>query len=476
MHQQLVVVGGGPAGYAAAFLAADQGLQVALIDSRAQLGGTCLVEGCIPSKALLHVTRVMAEVEHLDQHWGVHHGTPTINLEALRARKEKVVENLGKGLGMLAGQRKVDILQATARLESSSSLRLEGDDPQLPEQIEFDHCILATGSSPAIPDLFAVDSSRVMDSTVALQLDDIPESLLVVGGGYIGLELGTVYSRLGSRVTVVEMTDRLLPGVDPDLVKPLERMLRRQFEAILLNTRVSALQLSADQVELTLEAADGDQQPHLFDRVLVATGRRPRSGNLGLENTQVTIDSDGFIEVNDRMRTADPRILAIGDLAGQPMLAHKATDDARRAIKSLSQADPGEPYPLGQATGADDLVPAVVFTDPEIAWVGIQQDDGQQIATAVYPWGASGRAQAIGRTEGLTKWMVDPADGTLLGCGIVGPGAGELIAEATVAIQNKLGVEAVAGVIHPHPTLSETLAGAADIYLGQAVEAKNPGS
>ena len=476
MHQQLVVVGGGPAGYAAAFLAADEGLDVTLVDSRSQLGGTCLVEGCIPSKALLHVTRVMAEVEHLDQNWGVHHGQPTIDLEALRARKEKIVQNLGKGLGMLAGQRKVTILQATARLESSSSLRLEGDDPQLPAQLGFDHCILATGSSPAIPGLFAVDSPRVMDSTVALQLEEIPQSLLVVGGGYIGLELGTVYSRLGSRVTVVEMTDRLLPDVDPDLVKPLERILRRQFEAILLNTRVSALQLSADQVELTFEAADGDQQPHVFDRVLVATGRQPCSRNLGLEQTQVTIDSDGFIEVDDRMRTADPRILAIGDLAGQPMLAHKATDDARRAIKSLCHDDREDSYQFEQSVKTGELVPAVIFTDPEIAWVGIQQDDGQQLATAVYPWGASGRAQALGRTEGLTKWTVDPADGRLLGCGIVGAGAGELISEAVVAIQNNLGVEAMADVIHPHPTLSETLAGAADIYLGQAVEAKNSGS
>jgi dihydrolipoamide dehydrogenase len=463
MHQQLVIVGGGPAGYAAAFLAADEGLHVTLIDSRSQLGGTCLVEGCIPSKALLHVTRVMAEVKHLDQQWGVHHGQPTIDLEALRARKEKVVQNLGKGLGMLAGQRKVTILQATARLESSSSLRLEGDDPQLPAQLGFDHCILATGASPAIPELSA------------LQLEEIPQSLLVVGGGYIGLELGTVYSRLGSRVTVVEMTDRLLPGVDPDLVKPLERILRRQFEAILLDTRVSALQLLADQVALTFETADGDQQ-HVFDRVLVATGRRPRSEQLGLEHTQVTTGSDGFIEVDDQMRTADPQILAVGDLAGQPMLAHKATDDARRAIKSLCQDGSGESYQFAPASRTGDRVPAVVFTDPEIAWVGLQPDASQQLSSVVYPWGASGRAQAIGRTEGLTKWTVDPADGRLLGCGIVGVGAGELISEAAVAIKNNLSVEAVADVIHPHPTLSETLAGAADLYLGRAVDAKNPGS
>ena len=467
MHQQLVVVGGGPAGYAAAFLAADEGLDVTLVDSRSQLGGTCLVEGCIPSKALLHVTRVMAEVEHLDQHWGVHHGRPTIDLEALRARKDKLVQNLGKGLGMLAGQRKVTILQATARLESSRSLQLEGDDPALPGQLEFDHCILATGSSPAIPGLFAVDSPAVMDSTAALQLEEIPASLLVVGGGYIGLELGTVYARLGSRVSVVEMTDCLLPGVDPDLVKPLERILRRQFEAILLETRVTALELAAEQLVLTFEAADGDPQQHVFDRVLVATGRRPCSQQLGLEHTQVTTDADGFIAVDDQMRTADPQILAIGDVAGQPMLAHKATHDARRAIRSLLGQGPAMP--------GDALVPAVVFTDPEIAWVGVQQEAGSELAAAVYPWGASGRAQAIGRTEGLTKWTVDPANGRLLGCGIVGPGAGDLISEAAVAIQNGLDVQAVADVIHPHPTLSETLAGAADIYLGRAVEARNPG-
>ena len=464
MHQQLVVVGAGPAGYAAAFLAADQGLEVTLIDSRAQLGGTCLVEGCIPSKALLHVTRVMGEVEHLDQHWGVHHGQPSIDLEALRARKDKVVENLGKGLGMLAGQRKVTVLQATARLASSSSLQLKGDHPQLPEQLGFDHCILATGSFPAIPDLFAVDSPRVMDSTAALQLEEIPGSLLVVGGGYIGLELGTVYARLGSRVSVVEMTDRLLPGVDPELVKPLERMLRRQFEQIQLDTRVTALDVPGDKVEVSFESAAGDQQ-QVYDRVLVATGRRPRTGELGLEHTEVTTDAEGFIEVDDQMRTADSHILAIGDIAGQPMLAHKATHDARRAIDTLR----GQ----GAATAETVMVPAVVFTDPEIAWVGVQPQAGSELATAVYPWGASGRAQAIGRTEGLTKWTVDPATGRLRGCGIVGPGAGDLISEAAVAIQNGLGVEDLAGVIHPHPTLSETLAGAADIYLGRAVEARN---
>jgi dihydrolipoamide dehydrogenase len=368
---------------------------------------------------------------------------------------------------MLAGQRKVNILQATARLESSRSLRLEGDDPLLPGQLEFDHCILATGTSPLVPDLFAVDSPAVMDSTAALQLEEIPQSLLVVGGGYIGLELGTVYARLGSRVSVVEMTDRLLPGVDPELVKPLERILRRQFEAIQLETRVTALELAGEQLALTFEAADGDPQQHVFDRVLVATGRRPRSEQLGLEQTHVTTDADGFITVDDQMRTADPQILAIGDVVGQPMLAHKATHDARRAINSLLGQDP--------AMRGDALVPAVVFTDPEIAWVGVQQETGSELATVVYPWGASGRAQAIGRTEGLTKWTVDPASGRLLGCGIVGPGAGDLISEAAVAIQNGLDVQAVADTIHPHPTLSETLAGAADIYLGRAVEAKNPG-
>jgi dihydrolipoamide dehydrogenase len=464
MHQQLVVVGGGPAGYAAAFLAADQGVDVTLIDSRPQLGGTCLIEGCIPSKALLHVTRVMTEVQHLDQQWGIRHGQPTIDLEAVRARKDKVIANLGKGLGMLAGQRKVNILQATACLESSSSLRLEGDDPQLPEQLGFDHCILATGSSPAIPELFAIDSPRVMDSTGALQLEEIPVRLLVVGGGYIGLELGTVYARLGSRVSVVEVTDSLLPGVDAELVKPLERILRREFESIQCSTRVTAVEPMGDELQLTFESANGELQHEVFDRVLVATGRQPCSGQLGLQHSQVTMDSEGFIQVDQDMRTADPQILAIGDVAGQPMLAHKATADARRAIGSL--------YAAASPSSADCLVPAVIFTDPEIAWVGVQQGDHQQLKTATYPWGASGRAQAIGRTEGLTKWMVNPADGTLLGCGIVGPGAGDLIAEAVVAIQNGLTATNLADSIHPHPTLSETLAGAADIYLGKSLEVR----
>ena len=463
MHQQLVILGGGPGGYAAAFLAASRGIDVALVDPRNQLGGTCLLEGCIPSKALLHTVRVMAEVEQLERDWGVSYGQPQIDLDKLRERKQRIITNLGKGLAMLATKRQLTLLQATARLTSSSSLQLTpaGGAGDIPETLDFDHCILATGSVPQLPAVFDVESPRVMDSTAALELTDVPQRLLVVGGGYIGLELGSVYARLGSQVSLVEMTDQLLPGVDPELVKPLARMVRRQFESCWLSSRVEQINATDQQVEVTIVDSAGESRQELFDRVLVATGRRPASQQLGLENTAATIDDDGFVVVDDQMQTADPHLLAIGDLAGQPMLAHKATADARRAVAAL----------LGDPAAADrSLVPAVIFTDPEIAWVGQQAGDDEKLRTVSFPWGASGRAQAIGRIEGLTRWTVDAETGQLLGCGLVGPGAGELIAEAVVAIQNGLTADQLADAIHPHPTLSETLAGAADIYLGQSIE------
>ncbi|MDX1946301.1 MAG: dihydrolipoyl dehydrogenase [Pirellulaceae bacterium] len=471
MHSPLVVLGGGPGGYAAAFLAADEGLEVTLVEADPRLGGTCLLRGCIPSKALLHVARVIAEVEELRGEWGVEYPRPQITIDKVRARKEKVISSLSGGLKQLAKRRKVNVIHARGVFENSTTLKLEGDDPSIPEDrtLTFDHCILATGSTPAMPPAFNVGSDRVMDSTGALALADLPKTLLVVGGGYIGLEMGTVYANLGTQVSVVELTDGLLPGADRDLVKPLHKRLTGLFgERIFLNTKVGSLGLTGDQVEVAFEGP-GKFGRERYDRVLVSVGRRPNSRGFGLENTQVEINPKGFAVVDKQLRTADPHILAIGDVAGEPMLAHKATHEGRTAVEVL----------LGKPAVFDKLaIPAVVFTDPEIAWAGLTEDaakrDGRKYEAAIYPWAASGRAVALGRTDGLTKVLVDPDTERVLGVGIVGPGAGELIAEAVLAIE--MGCEAtdIAESIHPHPTLSETMMNAAETFFGTATEIYKP--
>ncbi len=469
MDTQLVVVGGGPGGYAAAFLAADLGMQVALVEVEPRLGGVCLLRGCIPSKALLHVAKAMAEAKHLAD-WGVTFGDPAIDVDAVRAQKEKVLQTLSGGLKQLAAKRKVQVIRGRASLEDSQTLRVEpvGEDSAETDRIRFEHCILATGSTPTRIASLQLPTHRVMDSTMALGLADVPDSLLVVGGGYIGLELGTVYAALGSRVTVVELTDGLLPGVDRDLVRPLQRQLGKQFEAIHLNTKISALGEKKGAVEVTIEH-DGEKTVQEFSRVLVSVGRRPNSAQLGLENTKVEVDPGGFVRVDQRQRTADPRILAIGDVAGEPMLAHKATHQGKVAVEGLAGAS---------AVFEPQAIPAVVFTDPEIAWAGLTQEQAKQqgrtVEVAQFPWAASGRAQATGRTEGLTKWLVDPQSDRLLGCGIVGAGAGELIAEAVLALEMGAEVRDVTDSIHPHPTLCETLAGAADVHLGTATDLYRP--
>jgi dihydrolipoamide dehydrogenase len=471
MHSSLVVLGGGPGGYAAAFLAADEGLDVTLVEADRRLGGTCLLRGCIPSKALLHVARVLGEVEELGHDWGVRFGSPTIDLAQLRQRKEKVIATLAEGLKQIAKRRKVRVLRARGVFESSTQLRLDGDDPELPPErtLTFDHCILATGSVPAMPPAFDIGSDRVVDSTGALELSDIPRTLLVIGGGYIGLELGTVYARLGTKVTVVELLDGLLPGADRDLVKPLHKRLSVLFEdRIYLQTKVGSLGLRGDEVEVAFEGP-GKFGTERFERVLVAVGRRPNSRGLGLEHTQVQVDSRGFVQVDPQMRTADPHILAIGDVCGEPMLAHKATHEGRVAAEVVA----GKP-----AVFEPRAIPAVIFTDPEIAWCGLTEEqarrEGRAYEAAVYPWAASGRAIALGRTEGLTKLLVDPQTDRVLGAGIVGPGAGELIAEVALAIE--MGCEAadLAHTIHPHPTLSETVMNAAEVYFGTATEVYKP--
>lgn len=471
MHTPLVVLGGGPGGYAAAFLAADEGLEVTLVEMDHRIGGTCLLRGCIPSKALLHVARVIAEVDELRHDWGVEYPNPQIAIDKVRARKEKVIATLSGGLKQLAKRRNVKIITARGMFENSTTLRLEGDDPSIPadRKLTFDNCILATGSIPAMPPAFNIGSDRVMNSTGALELVELPKSLLVIGGGYIGLEMGTVYAQLGSKVSVVELLEGLLPGADRDLVKPLHKRLSALFdERIYLNTKVGSLGLVGNKVEVAFEGP-GKFGTEQYDRVLVSVGRRPNSRGLGLENTQVQLDERGFAKVDQQMRTADPHILAIGDIAGEPMLAHKATHEGRVAAEVV----------LGKPVSFDKLaIPAVVFTDPEIAWAGLTEEqakkDGRKYEAAVYPWAASGRALAIGRTDGLTKVLVDPETERVLGVGIVGPGAGELIAEAALAIEMGCEVTDIAETIHPHPTLSETLMNAGETFFGTATEIYKP--
>ena len=468
-HTKLAVLGGGPGGYAAAFLAADLGMEVTLVEADPRLGGTCLLRGCIPSKALLHVAKVISEAGELVD-WGIDFPNPKINVDKTRARKEHIIETLTGGLAQLAKRRKVRHITARGIFVDSGTLQLEGGDPDTYDspRLTFDHAILATGSVPAMPKMFDIDSPRVMDSTDALALEELPDSLLVIGGGYIGLEMGTVYSELGSAVSVVELTDGLLPGADRDLVKPLEKRIRERFVGVHLGTKVTALKATARKVAVEMEGAEMDGM-HEFDRVLVSIGRRPVSSGIGLENTKVKINDRGFVVVNERQQTADPKILAIGDVVGEPMLAHKASHEGKVAAEVLA----GEPAAFDKAA-----IPAVVFTDPEIAWAGLTVEEakraGRDVAVAQYPWQASGRAIAIGRTDGLTKWIIDPTTDRLLGCGIVGAGAGELIAEAVLAIEMGCTVRDLGETIHPHPTLSETVAFAGEVHLGTATEIYKP--
>ena len=451
----VAVVGGGPGGYSAAFRCAELGLETVVIDADRRLGGACLFEGCIPSKALLHVAAVVSEAERAKE-WGVDFGEPRISLDPLRKwKQERVVGKLARGLAAVAKSKGVTVIGGRAAFEDSSTLRIEGETLQ---KIRFKHAIVATGSEPSPLPGVALRSDRVMDSTAALELPDIPERLLVIGGGYIGLELGTVYATLGSRVTLVEMTDGLLPGVDRDLVQPLQRRIERLFAAVHLRTKVTGLREAGDRIEAALEG----QEPQAFDRVLVAVGRRARSGGLGLGATRVQLtDRGGFVQVDDRCRTDDPHVYAVGDVTGEPMLAHRAMRQGKVAAEVLA----------GQPAAFDNVaIPAVVFTDPEIAWCGLSEaqakSQGMETKVSKFQWAASGRAATIGRADGLTKLVADAASGRVIGVGIVGPGAGELIAEATLAVETAALVEDVAATIHAHPTLSETLMEAAENLLG----------
>ena len=462
---QIAVLGAGPGGYAAAFYAADLGMQVALIDEEKNPGGVCLYRGCIPSKALLHVAKVVDEARHAGN-WGVTFAEPSIDVNRLRAYKQGVVDKLTAGVGSVAKLRKVKFIQGRATLTGPKSLKVAGASGDT--ELQFEHLILATGSHPTkIPSL-SLDSPRMMDSTSGLELPDVPTSLLVIGGGYIGLELGSVYATLGSKVSVVEMTPGLLPGADRDLVQVLEKKLKKLFANIMLNTKVVKVAEEGQGIRVTFEG-DVAEKEQVFDRVLVAIGRRPNSKVPGLETTRVKVDQKGFIETDPQRRTAEPTIFAIGDVAGEPMLAHKASHEARVAVEAIAGH---------KAVFEPQAIPAVVFTDPEIAWCGLTevqaQAEGIEFEVAKFPWGALSRAITVDRPEGLTKLILEKSTGRVLGVGIAGSGAGELIAEGALAIEMGASAEDMKLVIHPHPTLSESLMESAEVFFGQSTHVYKP--
>jgi dihydrolipoamide dehydrogenase len=463
---QLAIVGGGPGGYPAAFLAADLGLEVTLIDEGPRPGGVCLFRGCIPSKALLHAAKLINEARDA-ANWGIKFSEPEIDLDQLRAWKEQVVQQLTGGAAQLAKYRNVDFIQGRATFMNANTLRIEKVEGG-EETLAFEHAIAATGSRPAVIPSLALDSDRLMDSTSALDLPDIPKTLLVIGGGYIGLELGTVYAALGSQVSVVEMLPGLLPGADRDLVRILAKRVQEKFHAIMLNTTVSKMEEVEGGIKVKLDG-DVEEAEQVFERVLMSVGRKPNSGGLGLENTRVEIDQRGFIKVDAQRRTAEPNIYAIGDVAGEPMLAHKATHEGRVVAEVIAGHD---------VVYEPRAIPAVVFTDPEVAWCGLTETEaekqGRPIKVARFPWGASGRATTLDRQDGVTKLILDPDTECVLGVGIVGTDAGELISEGVLAIEMAAVASDVELSIHPHPTLSETVMEAAEVFYGQSTNVYRP--
>jgi dihydrolipoamide dehydrogenase len=460
---QLVVLGAGPGGYAAAFLAADKGMKVTLFDARERPGGTCLHVGCIPSKAVLHAAKLITDARDA-AHIGLTFEPHKIDINGVRGHLTKVVDTLTGNLARLCKARKIDYVHGRGRFVDGRTIEVEGGG-----RYRFENCIVATGSVPAVPPSLKLDSPRVMDSTGALKLEDVPPRLLVVGGGYIGLEMGYAYAALGSKVTVVELTEGLLPGCDRDLVLPLHKRLEKMLDKIYLKTKVVKLEESSKGIQATLEGEEVAEKQPVFERVLVAVGRRPSSRDLGLDKAGVEIDDKGFIKVDERRRTSAERIYAIGDVAGEPMLAHKATYEGKIVIEVLA----GEP-----AVYDARAVPAVVFTDPEVAWCGLTETEAKrqnrEIKRVRFPWAGSGRAMTLDRTEGLTKLIVDPESERVLGVGIVGAGAGEMIAEAMLAIEMAASARDVAMTMHAHPTLSETVMEAAESLYGLAVHQMPP--
>ncbi len=454
---EIVVVGGGPGGYAAAFYAADKGKKVILVEREKRLGGVCLNCGCIPSKALLHATDLIREMEASNER-GIVFGQPKINLGKLRAWKNSIVEKLAQGLAGLCEKRGVEFLQGRGHFEDSQSLRVETSQGQ--KFISYEKAIIAVGSRPALPAAFDLGNKRVMTSTEALELEEIPKNLLVVGGGYIGMELGTVYATLGSNVVVTEALPSILTGVDSDLARPVMRYAEKAFKEVRLNTKVGKMATSGKQIKVTL-SANGKQKDETYDRVLVSVGRLPNCKDLGLENTKAALDDKGFIQVNYQMQTSDPAIYAIGDVVGGALLAHKASKEARVAVEAI----------LGESSSFENVViPAVVFTDPEVAWCGLTEAEakqkGVQVQVARFPWAASGRAMTLDRPDGLTKLIIEPESERILGVGIVGARASELISEGVLAVEMGATARDLAESVHPHPTLSETLMEAAEVFYG----------
>ncbi|HUY13960.1 MAG TPA: dihydrolipoyl dehydrogenase [Terriglobia bacterium] len=464
---ELVVIGAGPGGYAAAFLGADLGMKVTLIGTDKNPGGVCLYCGCIPSKALLHVAKLLHETKQAAD-WGIRFAEPKIELDKLRGWKQSVVNKLTGGLGTLSKQRSVRYVQGKAAFLDSQTLNLQRSEGG-EEKLAFGHAIIATGSRPAKVPGLSLESSRILDSTSGLDLPDIPKTLLVIGGGYIGLELGTVYASLGTKVTVVEMTGGLLPGADRDLVLPLSKRLEKIFDSILLNTKVTAMTEEAKGIRIKLEGEGAKNPEMVFEKVLVSVGRKPNSDIPGLDKTGIRVNAKGFIQVNPQRQTDDSKIYAIGDVAGEPMLAHKATHEGRTAVEAIA----------GHKVAFEPrAIPAVVFTDPEIAWCGLTETQAQaenrKVAIARFPWAASGRAATLDRNDGVTKLVIDPATERILGVGIAGPGAGELIAEGVLAVEMAALATDLALTIHPHPTLSETVMNAAEIFFGTATDFYRP--
>ncbi len=462
LKTDIAVIGAGPGGYTAAFYAAALGKKVILIEQEKRLGGVCLNHGCIPSKALLHIARLIHETADAGK-CGVTFAKPVIHLEPLRSWKDAVLEKLGTGIANLAGRRSVQVITGRAAFEGPKSLQVET--PEGPRQIQFGKAIIATGSRAALPSFFDINDARVMTSTEALALQDIPKKLLVVGGGYIGMELGTVYAALGSEVTVAEALGGILSGADSDLVRFVQERASKFFKEIRLNVKVTQLTPLPEGVEVRMTTG-GEEKREVYDRVLVSIGRTSNSLGLGLEKTKVRMDLKGFIQVDRHQQTGEPEIYAIGDVTGGMMLAHKASKDARVAVDAIIEktSDLKEP-----------LIPAVVFTDPEIAWCGLTEAEAKAknipVQIVKFPWSASGRALTLERTDGATKLLLDPQTEKILGVGICGVGAGELISEGLLAVELGLRARDLARIVHPHPTLSETLMECAEMFYGHATHA-----
>lgn len=466
-NKKITIIGAGPGGYAAAFLAADLGMEVTLIDKEKNPGGVCLYRGCIPSKALLHVAKLLSEAEEAKD-WGIEFSKPKINLDRLREWKNEVIGKLTGGLGQLSKQRKINYVQGTASFKNSSTLIIKTKDREKREH-KFEKAIIATGSIiTTIPSLM-VDSKRLLNSTTALDLPEIPKTLLVIGGGYIGLELASVYAALGTKVSVVEMTPGLLPGADRDLVQHLQKRIEKKYEKIMLNSKVVEMKESKKGIKVIIEDKEGKKSEEEYDYVLMSIGRKPTTEGLGLENTKVKVGDKGWIKVNPQLQTDDADIYAIGDIVGEPMLAHKASHEGRVAVEHIA----------GHKVAFEPLaIPAVVFTDPEIAWAGLTETQAKEqkldFAAAKFPWAASGRATTLGRSDGVTKLIIEKETERILGIGICGPGAGELIAEGALAIEMGANATDLKLTIHPHPTLSETLMESAESFFGQSTHVYRP--